>query len=69
MEQLHYSMIIDWSDEDNTYIVTIPDLPGCKTHGDTYEEALQQGKDSIETWLEVSKRLGRSIPQPRQYAA
>lgn len=29
MEELHYSMIIEWSDEYNTYIVTIPELPGC----------------------------------------
>ncbi len=26
----HYSMIIQWSDEDNAYIVTVPELPGCK---------------------------------------
>jgi predicted RNase H-like HicB family nuclease len=38
----HYSMIIQWSDRDNTYIVTVPELPGCKTHGDTYEEAARQ---------------------------
>ena len=37
----HYSMIIQWSDEDNAYIVTVPELPGCQTHGETYEEAVQ----------------------------
>jgi Uncharacterized conserved protein len=67
--KLQYSMLIQWSDEDNTYIVTIPELPGCTTHGDTYEEAVQQGKDSIETYLEVSKRIGRPIPEPKKYDA
>ncbi len=29
----HYSMVIEWSDEDEAYIVTVPELPGCITHG------------------------------------
>ncbi len=60
----HYSMIIQWSDEDNAYIVTVPELPGCRTHGETYEEALQQGKDAIASWIMVAKELGRPVPPP-----
>src|SRR5437016_5292953 len=41
MNAKHYSMNIQWSKEGQTYIVTVPELPGCKTHGDTYEEAVQ----------------------------
>ena len=62
----HYSMIIQWSDEDNAYIVTVPELPGCQTHGETYEEAVQQGKDAIASWIMVAEELGRSIPPPRK---
>ncbi len=40
MDMLHYSMLIQWSDEDEAYIVTVPELPGCKTHGSTHEEAV-----------------------------
>jgi len=69
MEKLYYSMLIQWSDEDDAYIVTIPELPGCMTHGNTYEEALEQGKDAIETWIEVSRRIGRPIPEPKKYDA
>jgi predicted RNase H-like HicB family nuclease len=69
MKDLHYSMIIQWSDEDEAYIVTVPELPGCKTHGDTYEEALQNGKDVIELCIETEQKLGRSIPAPNKYAA
>ncbi len=36
-----YSMYIQWSDEDQVYIVTVPELPGCKTHGKTYVEAVK----------------------------
>lgn len=61
----HYSMFIQWSDEDQIYIVTVPELPGCKTHGKTYEEAVKQGKHAIEGWIEANKAWGRPIPPPR----
>jgi predicted RNase H-like HicB family nuclease len=64
-----YSMIIEWSDEDQAYIVTVPELPGCRTHGDTYEEAIKQGQDAIESWIMVAEELGRPIPAPKKYAA
>jgi predicted RNase H-like HicB family nuclease len=44
-------MVIQWEPLDRIFIVTIPELPGCRTHGATYEEAVQQGQDAIETWL------------------
>jgi predicted RNase H-like HicB family nuclease len=62
-------MLIQWSDEDEAYIVTVPELPGCKTHGNTYEEAVQQGKDAIETWLLFLNDIGEVIPEPEKYAA
>jgi len=61
----HYSMYIQWSDEDNAYIVTVPELPGCRTHGKTYEEAVRQGQDAIATWIDGSRDLGLPIPEPR----
>ena len=57
----HYSMIIQWSD-DNAYIVTVPELPGCKTYGETYEEAVRQGRDAIDSWIMVAEELGRPVP-------
>jgi len=60
-----YSMDIQWSEEDNAYIVTVPELPGCITHGRTYEEAVRQGKDAIESWIDASLAWGDPIPPPR----
>jgi len=60
----HYSMYIQWSKVDNAYIVTVPELPGCQTHGETYEEAVQQGQDAIASWIMVAEELGRSVPPP-----
>ncbi|MBE3559557.1 MAG: type II toxin-antitoxin system HicB family antitoxin [Ktedonobacteraceae bacterium] len=65
MNSKHYSMLIQWSNEDQVYVVTVPELPGCRTHGETYEEAVKQGQDAIESWLMVAQELGRPIPPPR----
>jgi predicted RNase H-like HicB family nuclease len=32
-----YEIIIYWSDEDEAFIVVVPELPGCVAHGDTRE--------------------------------
>ena len=61
----HYSMVIQRSELDNAYIVTVPELPGCKTHGETLEEAVQQGKDAIESLIDAMEAWGRPIPAPR----
>jgi predicted RNase H-like HicB family nuclease len=69
MDIKRYSMIIEWSDEDQAYVVTVPELPGCRTHGDTYEEAIKQGQDAIESWIMVAEELGRPVPAPKLFAA
>jgi predicted RNase H-like HicB family nuclease len=65
MSELHYSMNIQWDDEDHIFVVTVPELPGCMTHGKTYEEAVKQGIDAIESWIQVARELGRPVPEPK----
>ncbi len=60
-----YSMIIQWDPEDRIFIVTVPELPGCRTHGETYEDAVQQGQDAIETWL--MGRYPSRVPAPETF--
>ena len=61
----HYSMLIQWDADDQIYVVTVPELPGCMTHGKTYEEAVRQGQDAIATWIDGSQERGLPIPPPR----
>jgi len=63
-----YSMLIQWSDEDDAYIVTVAELPGCRTHGATHAEAIQQGEDAIETWIDAARACGDPIPEPSVFA-
>jgi predicted RNase H-like HicB family nuclease len=68
MNEYHYSMDIVWDEEDRIFVVTVPELDGCMTHGKTYEEAVRSGKDAMNGWIEVAQSLGWPLPQPRTYA-
>jgi len=59
------NMLIQWDADDQIYVVTVPELPGCMTHGMTYEEAVRQGQDAIATWIDGSLERGLPIPPPR----
>jgi len=65
----HYSINIQWSERDQAYIANVPELPGCKTHGDTYKETLNNILEVIELWIEAAKEAGETIPQPQIMAA
>ena len=65
MTNLHYSMLIEWDDDDKIFVVTVPELPGCHTHGDTYQEALENALEVIELWIEAAEKDGLPIPPPK----
>jgi predicted RNase H-like HicB family nuclease len=60
-----YEMIIYWSNEDQAYIVEVPELPGCMADGRTYQEAVSNAEVIIAEWIETAEELGRPIPNPR----
>ncbi len=66
--QWHYSMLIQWPAEDQAYVVDVPELAGCRTHGSTYEEAVQRGQEAIEGWIEDAQAWGEPVPEARAFA-
>lgn len=60
-----YELVIFWSDEDERYVVEVPELPGCMADGETYEEAVKTAQQIIFEWIETAESLGREVPQPR----
>jgi len=65
MEDIKYEIVVYWSDDDDSYIVEVPELPGCMADGKTYEEAITNILVIIKEWIETAKELGRNIPKPR----
>ena len=57
-------MIIYRSQEDEAFIVEVPELPGCMADGRTYQEAVANAELVISEWIETAKELGRPIPSP-----
>lgn len=45
------------------YFVFCPELQGCYTQGNTYEEALENIKDAIRLHIEDRIESGEEIPQ------
>ena len=64
-EDIKYELIVYWSEDDDAYIVEVPELPGCLADGKTYKEAIQNVLVVIEEWIETAKELGRNIPAPK----
>ena len=62
-------MLIQWSDEDAAYIVTLPEFDNAHTHGETYEKAAKQGRLLIESFLMWHRQDGEQLPEPHQFNA
>lgn len=64
-----YSIVVQWSDEDQLFLVTIPEFADVVmmpcTHGKTREEAICNGEEVIDMYLEAWQAEGESIPEPR----
>ena len=54
-------------DDGGGYVITLPDLPGCMSDGETLEEALVNGKDAFNSWVAAQVDMGRQIPVPTHY--
>jgi predicted RNase H-like HicB family nuclease len=61
----HYSMIVQWSIDDEIYIVSLPEFGDkAHTHGSTYAEAIQHGEEVLELLIEEYQSQGRTLPTP-----
>jgi predicted RNase H-like HicB family nuclease len=50
--------------EGGGFLATVPDLPGCMSDGDTFEELQRNIADAIDCWIAAAQRLGREVPKP-----
>lgn len=71
-ESLHHSIVIEWSPEDRTYVVVLPEwadqyaMPVASEA--TYEEAAARGRNALENYIRFAQEDGRPLPQPRVFA-
>jgi predicted RNase H-like HicB family nuclease len=62
-----YSMLIEWSDRDNTYVVSFPEWEAAgwrgHTDGKTYQEAAKKGAALLESYIMWGQQDGK-LPKP-----
>lgn len=51
-------------EEGGGYSIHFPDLPGCWSDGATPEDAIENGRDALQSWLAVAQEFGDDIPRP-----
>lgn len=64
---MRFSLVLH-TDDGVRYGVTVPDLPGCFSAGDSFDEALESVKEAIGLHLEGMVDDGAEIPIPRPIA-
>ena len=56
-----YEIIIYWSDEDDSFVAEVPELPGCMADGKSYQEAVSNAEIVIKEWIETAKEPSSSL--------
>ena len=69
MSSYVYPALFHHNDNDGSYTVTFPDLPGCITEGKSLDEALYMAQSAMSLWLEYSIDHQEDIPAPSDLAA
>ncbi len=57
MSSATYAIAIEPGDDQHAFGVVVPDLPGCFSAGDTFEQAVANAKEAIALWLESHASL------------
>ena len=60
-----YEVIIYWSNEDDSFVAEVPELPGCRAHGDTQAAACRWVEQVIDLWIDTAREFGDPVPDPR----
>ena len=55
-----YVVFFERDSEVGGFGVVFPDLPGCISHGKTYEDAIRMAQEALELYAE-----GENLPKPR----
>ncbi len=62
--KMHYSILIQWSDEDECYVASLPEFGAYAcTHGATREDAFKNAMEALCLLVEETT----SLPRPQTY--
>jgi predicted RNase H-like HicB family nuclease len=67
---MQYTILIQWSDEDNCFVVFLPEFTNIMqpcTHGENYLEALQNAQELLELLVETALENGEPLPKRQRF--
>lgn len=62
----HYTVTLEWSPEDESFVARVLELPGCMNDGKTRGQAVKAIEFSIREWIAAARDLGLPIPRPAE---
>jgi predicted RNase H-like HicB family nuclease len=62
---MKYAIAVERGDADHAFGVIVPDLPGSFSAVDTFEQAIDNGREAIELHVEGLLDAGEQLPRPR----
>ena len=69
----HYAIVIEWSEPDQAYVVSLPEWADRYAQpvadGATYEEAARRGHNALDHLIQIAQEDGESLPAPRIFTA
>lgn len=69
MNDPRFGIRVIWSDEDEEFVATCPDVPGVSALGSSALEAVQELETALALALDVMVQEGRPVPEPRTMSA
>ncbi len=64
MAEYVYPALFHLNQDDGSYTITFPDLPGCISEGKSLENALYMAQDALRVWLGYALDQGETLPAP-----
>jgi len=65
----HYVAIVEDAGPEKAVGIWFPDLPGCFSAGDDFDEALRNAQEALALYAESQAREGGELPAPRSVSA
>lgn len=59
-----YTVNIRWSQEDEEFVATVEEMPGCNALGSTRVIAALEIQDAIKAWIASATAIGNPVPPP-----
>jgi predicted RNase H-like HicB family nuclease len=63
-ESARYIKIVEWSDEDESFLGQCPGIIGPCCHGDDEAQVYAELCNIVDEWIELMKQEGKPLPPP-----